>query len=98
MKNMFAFSKFPPSGTGAFSRNLLRIPAIISLVLLLIAVKGWGQTTVFADNFDRGAVVSPLSNGGTPTMTWTTTSTITPPGTSSTNLNSGTNYNAPDPK
>jgi hypothetical protein len=50
------------------------------------------QTTVFTDDFNRGAVVSPLTNGGTPLMTWTTASTATNPGTSTTSLTTDPNY------
>ncbi|MDD2798033.1 MAG: DUF6383 domain-containing protein [Bacteroidales bacterium] len=43
-----------------------------------------GQTTVFTDDFNRGAVVIPLGNGGTPSMTYTTATTSTGTGVLST--------------
>ena len=76
----------------AARQKFSRISAFIFIFLLAGNLSG--QTTVFIDDFNRGAVVSPLTDGGTPTMVWTTSSTITPPGVSSTNLNSGTDYNA----
>ena len=63
----------------------------ILCIILLFSGGLFAQTTVFQDDFNRGGVVSPLSNGGTPQMTWTTTSSlVTYPGTSSTNLNGST--------
>jgi hypothetical protein len=64
------------------------------LLLIFAALPAWlsAQTTVFTDDFNRGAVVSPLSNGGTPLMTWTTASTATNPGTSTTSLTTDPNY------
>ena len=59
---------------------------------------GWSQTTtVFSESFDRGSVVQPITNGGTPTMTYTTATTATGSpsatgATSRTNLISGTDY------
>ncbi len=47
-------------------KNIFCFPALIVLMLLLIAGKGWGQT-VFTDDFNR-LLVSP---GGTPSMTYT---------------------------
>ena len=38
---------------------------------------GWSQTTVFSDNFNRGAVVSPIATGGNPSATYTNTSSST---------------------
>ncbi len=66
---------------------------IVIVILTVLNSKVDAQTTVFSDDFNRGAVVSPLSNGGTPTMTWTTVSTNSiNAGTSTTNLTSGTDY------
>jgi len=69
-------------------RNLLKVFYILSLMLSVNL--GWGQTTVFSDDFDRGSVVSPLSSGGTPSMTYTTVSTGA--GTSTTTLTTGSDY------
>jgi hypothetical protein len=38
---------------------------------------GWSQTTVFSDNFNRGAVISPIITGGSPSATYTNTSSST---------------------
>ena len=66
---------------------------LISLCSLFVfADKSIGQTTVFTDDFNRGSAVSPMSNGGTPTMTYTTASSATTPGVSSANLTAGTDY------
>ena len=93
MKKNYTINPGHPVSPGIFDRGIFRLPFLMVVMILLLAGTTWGQTTVFTDNFDRGAIVTPLSAGGTPTMTYSTTSTITPPGTSSTNLNSGTNYN-----
>jgi hypothetical protein len=75
----------------AFKITLFLFLGMVSFVTVV------GQTTVFVDDFNRGAVVSPLTNGGTPTMTWTTTTTSTGNSsgggaTSRTNLLSGSDY------
>ena len=95
MKNLYkTWPEVQKKSIRLLSGSRVQVGILLVLMSLLITARGWAQpTTVFTDNFDRGAVVSPLSNGGTPTMTWTTSSTITPAGTSTTNLNSGTNYN-----
>ncbi|WP_264521065.1 MBG domain-containing protein [Flavobacterium sp. N1994] len=69
------------------------------LCFLLFGINfGWSQTTtVFSESFDRGSVVQPLTNGGTPSMTYTTATTATGSAsasgaTSRTNLNTGTDY------
>jgi len=71
--------------------QLLFRGCLLALFFIPITLS-WGQTTVFSDDFNRGAVVTPLSNGGTPTMTYTTVSTATTAGTSTTNQTSGTDY------
>jgi hypothetical protein len=59
---------------------------------------GWSQTTtVFSETFDRGSVVQPITNGGSPSMTYTTATTATGSpsatgATSRTNSISGTDY------
>ena len=70
-------------------RNLLNVFYSLSL-MLLFSTLSWGQTTVFGDDFNRDAVVSPLSSGGTPSMTYTTVSTGG--GTSTTNLTAVGDY------
>ena len=89
MKNIYHAVTDP--NTRSFN-NAGALKVLLMLAILLAATTSRGQTTVFTDNFDRGAVVSPLSNGGTPTMTYTTTSTASPAGSSATNLTSGTDY------
>jgi hypothetical protein len=74
------------------TRKTVQLPVLVLMLMLLFVGKGWGQNPVFSDDFNRGAVVSPLSNGGTPTMTYTTTSTAANPGSSATNLTSGADY------
>jgi hypothetical protein len=56
-------------GTG--SKNIFRLQALIVLMLLLIAGKGWTQT-VFTDDFNRATLGT---SGGTPTMTYSTGTT-----------------------
>jgi hypothetical protein len=63
----------------------------------LNSAKGQALTPFFTENFDRGSVVQPITNGGTPTMTWTTATTSTGSAsttgaTSRTNQTSGTDY------
>jgi predicted S18 family serine protease len=41
-------------------------------VLLFLGLNAMAQTTVFEDNFNRTSTTS-VSDGGTPTMTYTTT-------------------------
>jgi predicted secreted Zn-dependent protease len=73
---------------------LLKTTVLTSL--LFTGKVGLGQTNfpVFSDDFNRGVVVSPISNGGTPVMTWTTGSSSATPGVSTTNLTAGTDYAA----
>ena len=49
-----------------FSRGLALVAIV---VLMMMPWKGWGQTSVFADDFNRAT----LSPGGTPSMTYTKT-------------------------
>ncbi|MFZ4707631.1 MAG: beta strand repeat-containing protein, partial [Bacteroidales bacterium] len=60
------------------ARNLFCLPALFVLMLFLIAGKGWGQSTVFADDF--GSSHTSLTSGGTPTMTYSVGSTTSPAG------------------
>ena len=72
-----------------FKNQGLKSMLVLGL-LLMFSNNSWGQITVFSDDFDRGSVVSPLSSGGTPSMTYTTVSTGG--GTSSTNLTAVGDY------
>ncbi|MEI6748539.1 MAG: hypothetical protein ACOYMF_07810 [Bacteroidales bacterium] len=86
MTNLYTTRPAPKRNLSAAKQNLFRFPALFVLVVLMVSIKGWSQpTTVFADNFNRDLGVSPLTNGGTPTMTWTTASTASPAGISITN-------------
>jgi len=77
---------------------LKQSPLLLFLTLLFINALSFGQTTVFSDNFNRGAVVTPLTNGGTPITTYLTRSqtasgiNATTPGTSTTNLETSPEY------
>ena len=82
-----------------FNWNVKKIPmGIIALfwTLALPFSSIVAQTTVFSEDFNRGSVVSPITNGGLPiatTYTTTTTSTGTGAGsTSRTNLQTGSDY------
>jgi hypothetical protein len=74
--------------------NFGKIPVmqLLSVFLMVIPFSLSAQTTVFYDDFNRGSVVTPMSNGGTPTMTWTTSTTASPVGTSASNLSTTPNY------
>lgn len=56
--------------SGASRRIFFRIPVII-VMMMMLAGNGWGQLTVFYDDFNRVDV----SPGGTPSMTYTATNT-----------------------
>ncbi len=97
MTNLYIKNSARPQKPADTKRKILFSPAFLFLILMVIAGNGWGQTTVFTDDFNRGSVVTPLSNGGTPAMTYTTTTTSTgnPSGggaTSRTNLISVADY------
>ena len=65
---------------------------------LIFSAQSFGQITVFSDDFNRGAVVTPLSNGGTPSATYLTKSlsaagtNAANQGTSTTSLNLDPDY------
>jgi hypothetical protein len=68
---------------------------LLLFAIFLLPLIGMAQTTIFTDNFNRGGVVSPISAGGSPSVTYTTRTTSTGTGsgaTSTTVLASGTNY------
>lgn len=68
---------------------------LLLFAIFLLPLIGMAQTTIFTDNFNRGSVVSPITSGGTPSMTYTTRTTSAGTGsgaTSTTVLTSGTNY------
>lgn len=66
---------------------------ILILVLLFVSINLISQVSVFKDDFNRGVVVSPLSNGGLPEMTYITSpGGVSPGGKSKTFLVSGSNY------
>jgi hypothetical protein len=70
----------------------MRFSTKLIMLALFFSILGMAQTTVFTDDFNRGSAVSPLSSGGTPTMTWTTTSTAANPGNSYTTVTTDPNY------
>jgi hypothetical protein len=63
------------------STFLRKTPLFVFYVIAMFfaATKSSGQTTttVFSDNFNRGSVVTPLSAGGSPSITYTTATTAT---------------------
>ena len=75
-------------------KQILRSLAVVAAFLAPVLLRG--QTTVFTDDFNRGSVVTPLSNGGSPSMTYTTATTSTGSAStgaiSRTNLNTGSDY------
>lgn len=92
MKKKHTFSHLLHFRPGLFLRYFLRLSLFTGLMSVLCPAGAWGQTTVFTDDFNRGAVVSPITSGGTPTMVWTTASTASPAGTSTTSLTTDPNY------
>jgi hypothetical protein len=78
-------------------KNLHRLFLPIIILMFMLIEKSWAQTTttVFSDNYNRGAAVTPLSAGGVPSATYSTNTTATGTGsgaTSRTNLTTGTDY------
>ncbi len=71
MRNIYTFHAVFHGKPNVISIDFLRFPALMTLMVLMITVKGWGQTTVFTDDFDRSGYTSPQS-GGTPTATYIT--------------------------
>jgi hypothetical protein len=67
--------------------KLLLKTSFLTALLFFAGKTGWAQTnvTVFSEDFNRGANVTPVTDGGTPLMTWTTVGTAATPGTSYTN-------------
>jgi hypothetical protein len=61
--------------THAFLKQSYAQLMVFALMLFLPINLITGQTTVFTDNFNRDLGVTPLTNGGTPTMTWTAATT-----------------------
>lgn len=55
-------------------KNLHRLLLPIFVLMFMLIGKSWAQTTttVFTDNFNRGSAVSPMSAGGTPSVTYST--------------------------
>ncbi|MCX6266585.1 MAG: T9SS type A sorting domain-containing protein, partial [Bacteroidetes bacterium] len=77
----------PASGTGnvTFYGAFCVSYSNTKLSTLVVGESAVPTPTVFYDNFNRDLGISPLTNGGTPTMTWTTASTASSPGLSITN-------------
>ncbi len=77
----------PVSGTGSvtFYGAFCVTQSDTRLSTLVVNETATPTPTVFTDSYNRDLGVSPLTNGGTPAMTWTTASTATNPGLSITN-------------
>lgn len=89
-KNYFLIRRKRKLFSSALVLNLFTI-----LAFLMVCSTIFGQTTVFSEDFNRGSVVSPLSNATSPfVMTWTTNCPLTgaTAGISKTNLTNGTDY------
>jgi hypothetical protein len=101
-KGVFTFQRSLASVylKGKISKSLV-LKSLWMLFVLLFAFAGstFSQTatsTVFTDNFNRGSAVTPMTGGGTPTMTYTTTTKadalVTAGATSRALLTSGSDY------
>ncbi|MFZ4521273.1 MAG: choice-of-anchor V domain-containing protein [Bacteroidales bacterium] len=86
----------PASGTGSvtFYGAFCVTKSDTRLSTLTVTESATPSPYVFTDNFNRDLGISPLTNGGTPAMTWTTASTASPAGLSITNAatNDPNNY------